>query len=107
MRRWWVDGGCVYAFIPFVSHGVVPRRQLSSQSPPTCDKKVRLLVRWVGCCSSVSFRRGVMMPPRLGCRKRQEVGVVLVVVIAAARSQEEEDETQAAAPATCPQVGML
>jgi len=48
-----------------------------------------------------------MMPPRLGCRKRQEVGVVLVVVIAAARSQEEEDETQAAAPATCPQVGML
>lgn len=91
--------------ILFVSHGVVPRRQLSSQSPPACDKKVRLLERWVWGSGSVRFGRDVVMIPR--CMK-QEVAVVLVVA-AAARSHEEEDEAQAEAapPATCPQAGMV
>jgi len=91
--------------ILFVSHGVVPRRQLSSQSPPACDKKIRLLARWVWGSGSVRFGRDVVMIPR--CMK-QEVAVVLVVA-AAARSHEEEDEAQAEAapPATCPQAGMV
>lgn len=98
---------CLCVCSPAVSHGVVPRRQLSSQSPPACDKKVPLLVRWVwgsGSGSGVGPRLdGGVTPPR--CRKRQEVLVATV-----ARSHEEEEEAQAeavAAPATCPQAGMV
>jgi len=43
---------------PFVSQGVVPRRQDSSQSLPACDKKVREHPRWVWG----DRRVGLMMP---------------------------------------------